>query len=137
MGNAHSQTVAFQMHPDLLRSVIRKQAGSLDKAILEAVMNSIDAGSSSVNIQLLTDKVIITDDGRGFRDAQEIQDFFATFGTPHKEGDATYGKFRMGRGQMFAFGKNTWRTGTFQMDVDVDVHLGFDLQENQIGRAHV
>ncbi|MEI5604325.1 hypothetical protein, partial [Streptomyces brasiliscabiei] len=49
---------------------------------------------------------------------------------PHAEGDAVYGKFRMGRGQMFAFGRNTWRTGVFQMDVDIEKKLGFDLQEN-------
>jgi len=125
-----AQTHDFQMHHDLLRSVIKKQAGSLDKAILEGVMNSVDAGATSVDITINPLRVTITDNGKGFKDAQEIKDFFATFGTPHKEGDATYGRFRMGRGQMFAFGINTWRTGTFKMLVDINKHLGFELEDN-------
>lgn len=120
----------FQMHPELLRSVIKKQAGSLDKALLEAIMNSIDAGARRVDVSIAPLSVTISDDGRGFRDADEVRDFFATFGTPHTEGDATYGRFRMGRGQMFAFGINSWRTGTFKMDVDINKRLGFELESD-------
>jgi len=126
----------FEMHPDLLRSVIKKQAGTLDKALLEGIMNSIDAGAKRVDVTIEPLRVTINDDGRGFRNADEVKDFFATFGTPHEEGDATYGRFRMGRGQMFAFGINSWRTGTFKMDVDINKRLGFELEEelpNQIG----
>lgn len=126
----------FQMHPELLRSVIKKQAGSLDKALLEGIMNSIDAGAQRVNVTIEPLRVTINDDGRGFRDADEVREFFATFGTPHTDGDATYGRFRMGRGQMFAFGINTWRTGTFKMDVDINKRLGFELETDlpqQIG----
>lgn len=118
----------FQMHPELLRSVIKKQAGTLDKALLEGIMNSIDAGAERVDVTIEPLRVTIKDDGRGFRDADEVREFFATFGTPHTEGDATYGRFRMGRGQMFAFGINSWRTGTFQMDVDINKRLGFELE---------
>jgi len=120
----------FNMHKALLLSVIKKQAGSLDKAVLEGIMNSIDAGATRIDVMLSPLKVTITDDGRGFRDSTEIEDFFATFGTPHEEGDAVYGRFRMGRGQMFAFGVNTWRTGTFKMEVDVDTHIGYELLQN-------
>lgn len=119
------------MHPELLRSVIKKQAGSLGKAILEGAMNSIDADATTVNIDITPTHVRITDDGRGFRDATEVQDFFATFGTPHQEGDSVYGQFRMGRGQMFAFGKNIWHTGEFIMNVDINEKLGFDLLVKQ------
>lgn len=128
MGNTATATHDFKMHPGLLRSVIRKQAGSLDKALLEGAMNSIDAGSTRVDITIEALRVTIRDDGRGFTNADEVRDFFATFGTPHDDGDATYGRFRMGRGQMFAFGCNSWRTGEFQMDVDIDKHLGFELE---------
>lgn len=126
----------FKMHPELLRSVIKKQAGTRDKAVLEGVMNSIDAGATQVEVEVTPTHIRIKDNGKGFRDAKEVEEFFATFGTPHQEGDATYGKFRMGRGQMFAFGKNTWRTGEFRMYVDVDEHLGFKLEtglENEPG----
>ena len=37
------ETIAFTMHPQLLYSVIQRQAGTLNKAILEGVMNGVDA----------------------------------------------------------------------------------------------
>lgn len=33
--------------------------------------------------------------------------------------EKTYGKFRMGRGQIFAMGHNTWRTNEFEMAIDI------------------
>jgi hypothetical protein len=114
-----SEDRSFRMHTDLLYSVIRRQAGSVDKAILELVMNSVDAGASRVEVTLNAETFSVMDDGRGFRNRQEIDDFFETFGTPHEEGDAYYGRFRMGRGQIMAFSKNVWRSGEFRMTVDI------------------
>jgi hypothetical protein len=110
---------SFKMHPEMLFSIIFAQAGTLGKALLELIMNSIDAGASRVDIDLDANSLTVTDDGRGFQSRQEIDDWFETFGTPHKEGDATYGRFRMGRGQIMAFAATQWVTTTFRMDVDV------------------
>lgn len=109
----------FKLHKDILWSIIQSQAGSLQKALLELVMNSIDAGATSVEITLTSKKFSIKDNGRGFVSRDEIEGFFETFGTPHQKGDATYGRFRMGRGQIMAFTRNRWRSGVFQMDVDI------------------
>lgn len=109
----------FSMHPNLLFDVIMRQAGTIQKALLEGVMNAIDAGATKCSITLTGDRFVVEDDGRGIQSRQEIEDFFETFGTPHTEGDAVYGRFRMGRGQMMAFGRNVWRSRTFEMDVDV------------------
>ena len=114
-----AESRSFKMHPELLFSVIRSQAGTLSKALLELAMNGIDAGGTKVDIRIDRTSFSVTDDGKGFRDKTEITEFFETFGTPHKEGDATYGKFRMGRGQSFAFARNVWRSGGFRMDVDI------------------
>jgi len=114
-----SETRTFKPHPNLLMDVIRRQAGTLSKAILEAVMNSIDAGSTKCEITLERGRLKVADDGKGFAGRQEIEQFFEVFGTPHSAGDAVYGQFRMGRGQLFAFGRNEWRSNTFRMDVDV------------------
>lgn len=120
----------FRLHKDILWSIIQSQAGTLQKAVLELVMNSIDAGSSEVRIAFSGKRVEVSDDGKGFASRQEIEDFFETFGTPHKEGDARYGKFRMGRGQIMAFSRNRWRSGCFQMAVDIkDMGLEYDLAE--------
>jgi hypothetical protein len=114
-----SEQVQFEMHRRLLYDVILKQAGTLAKAILEGVMNSVDSGSKSCHITL-TDKTLqITDDGRGFRSRDEIMTWFKVFGQPHTEDEGkTYGRFRMGRGQLFAYGANLWRSNQFLMDVD-------------------
>ena len=125
-----TETRRFGMHANLLYDVITKQAGTLQKAILEGVMNGVDADATRISITLNPERVVIEDDGKGFADRSEIKNFFETFGTPHEEGDATYGRFRMGRGQMFAFGKNSWSTNTFRMDVDIKGRgLDYDLRE--------
>jgi hypothetical protein len=130
-----AETRAFKVHPQLLWDVIQRQAGTLTKAVAEGVMNSIDAGAKTVRVSLSDTAVSITDDGKGFRDRKEIELFFETFGQPHEEGDATYGTFRMGRGQMFSFGKNRWRSGRFSMAVDIKGKgLDYDLTEESEAR---
>jgi len=110
----------FTMHPNLLVSVIKSQAGTLSKALLEGVMNSIDAGATRVDVTVTQQGFTISDNGRGFTSEEEVREFFGRFGTPHTEGDARYGRFRMGRGQMMAFAKTLWRSGPFQMEVDIE-----------------
>jgi len=123
-----SEKRRFGMHQNLLYDVILRQAGTLQKAMLEGVMNAIDAGATRCDINLDTHTFSISDDGHGFQSRREIEDFFEMFGTPHTQGDATYGRFRMGRGQMMAFGKNTWRSRTFEMHVDIKGKgLDYDL----------
>lgn len=127
----------FKMHPKLLLDVIKRQAGTIQKAVLEGVMNSIEAGASRVEVGVDVRRVTIRDDGRGFRSAREVGDWFETFGQPHDESEGKkWAQFRMGRGQMFAFGRNVWRTGEFRMLVDVESwarnptesDLGYDLE---------
>lgn len=118
------------VHPAILYSIIKSQAGSLSKALLEAVMNAVDAGATKCAIKLDAGSFEVKDNGKGFASKEEIIQFFETFGTPHTEGDARYGKFRMGRGQMFSFGVNTWRTGRFTMVVDIKGKgLDYSLKE--------
>lgn len=120
------------VHPAILYSIIKSQAGSLSKALLEAVMNAVDAGATKCSIKLDSSSFEVKDNGKGFSSRQEILDFFETFGTPHAEGDARYGKFRMGRGQMFSFGINTWQTGHFTMVVDIKGKgLDYSLKEEK------
>ncbi len=119
----------FRMHDKLLLDVIKKQAGSVQKAVLEGAMNSIEAGASRVEVSVEPTQIRINDDGRGFQSREEIELFFETFGQPHTESEGKrWAQFRMGRGQMFAFGRNEWRTGKFIMRVDINQRLGYDLQ---------
>ncbi len=121
----------FRIHPQMLYQVIVAQAGTPAKALLESVMNSIDAGASRVDITLSKSGYTVKDDGKGFAGEQEVVDFFETFGTPHQEGDTRWGKFRMGRGQGFAFATNRWRTATFEMFVDIkNKGLSYDFRKD-------
>lgn len=120
-----SEVRELQAHRKLIMDVIRRQAGTLDKAILEGVMNGIEAGGTKVEVTYevgATAAVLkINDNGKGIASIEEIEQFFETFGTPHTESEGKiWAQFRMGRGQIFSFGRNTWRTGQFQMVVDIE-----------------
>ena len=112
-------TEQFDLHPAVAYSLIINQGASLEKAILEAVMNSADAGATVISITVTDTTLTITDDGRGFQNSKDIDLFFSTIGTPHTAGDSIFGTFRLGRCQLFAHGANLWRSNHFQMAVDV------------------
>ena len=132
---ANSEKLDFDVDKAILVSIMQAQAGSLPKALLEGVMNAIDGGAKSLAIKLSATEFVLNDDGRGFENREQIEKWFKTFGTKHEEGDAVYGKYRMGRGQLFSFAENTWRTGTFEMHVDIqNKGMGFVLKTG-LGRV--
>ena len=122
----------FKLHPAIIYSIIREQAGDPVKALAELVMNSIDAGAKNVKITLDAERFVVEDDGIGFTDLEYIEKFFGTFGTPHRAGDAIYGKFRIGRGQCFSIAKTEWRSGKFGMIVDLGNHAKTDVHGYQL-----
>lgn len=50
------ETRQFKMHKNLLMDVIKGQAGTVEKAWLEAIMNSIDAGAKKINVTIIDEK---------------------------------------------------------------------------------
>ena len=120
MSEKIKETRLFKMHNHLMHTIIFKQSGSLEKALSELIMNSIDANSTRIDIDFNSKKntFTIVDDGKGFTKEEEIESFFDTLGTPHKDGDAKFGRFRIGRTQIFAYASTVWRSGTFRMTVD-------------------
>lgn len=123
----------FDVHRGIISSVIKAQSGTLGKALMELVMNSIDAGATRVRITLTNTGFVVSDDGRGIETKEQLVRWFETFGTPHVAGDATFGKFRVGRGQAMGLAKTRWRTGPFIMSVDIcdGQELGYDLEETR------
>ena len=112
--------------------LIMKQAGTHQKALLENVMNAVDAGATRVDISVTEAGYEVRDDGRGFRTMSEIEDYFERFAFNH-DGDAlqserTYGRFGIGRAQQWKYARCTYRSRTFQMDMDFQTHqLEYDL----------
>ena len=119
-GAVQRVTQEFQSHHNMLLMTMRRQAGSISKAIMEAVQNSIDAGANKILIDFTPTALSVQDDGRGFETLEAINKYFNVFGQPHEEGDAIFGYYRLGRGQIFAFMATEWRTNTFQMNVDIE-----------------
>jgi len=123
------ERIAFELDPQIIHHIIYSQAGSLGKAIIELVMNSMDAGATVAMLTMTKDGFACSDNGHGFATRQDVLRYFGRFGTPHQEGDATYGRFRLGRGQIMAHASTVWKSNDWQMTVDTrTMGYGFDLE---------
>lgn len=111
----------FSVHPAIIYSIISKQASGVPKALLELAMNSVDAGATQLDIKLTETDFVFADNGRGFKDIEEVESFFGTFGTPHAANDSYYGRYRLGRGQVMTYAKTQWFTKDFCMNVDLNI----------------
>lgn len=131
MATETSNTRQFQVSPHIIYSLIKAQAGTLAKGLLECVMNSVDAGAKHIDIVLNSKTLLVTDDGTGFQTRADIEACFEVFGFEHKEGDRTYGQFGIGRAQLWNFCSTVWHTNSFRMDVDIkNKGLDYNLVEN-------
>lgn len=125
---ATTQKREFRLDRHAITSLIQAQAGSVEKALLEAVANAIDANATQVELEVSPTRISITDNGRGFANIEEIDKFFDTFGFDHSQLDRKVGRFGVGRGQLFNFGKNLWTTHGHTMAVDTQTdRFGYDL----------
>lgn len=129
-----SETRQFRVHPHIIKTLIREQAGTLPKAFGELIMNAVDAGASRIDLKIdVSGAFTFSDNGKGFKDRLELESFWETFGTPHQEGDSVYGKFRIGRGQIMSYASTRWRSGHFEMNVDLESAadvFGYELTEH-------
>lgn len=120
----------FELDPQIIQHIIYNQAGSIGKAIIELLMNSVDAGATAVRLTMTKEGFQCSDDGRGFASRDDVVRYFGRFGTPHQEGDATYGRFRLGRGQIMAHAKTQWFSNSWWMTVDTqEMGYNYDLEE--------
>ncbi|SMC52552.1 ATP-binding protein [Sporomusa malonica] len=117
----------FTVAPDIIYSLIKAQAGTLAKSVGECIMNSVDAGATAINIVATQEKLIISDNGRGFRTREEIEQCFEVFGFDHQGVDRTFGQFGIGRAQLWNFCSTVWTTNSFRMDVDIK-NKGLDYE---------
>lgn len=120
----------FELDPGIIRHIIYSQAGSIGKAIIELIMNSVDAKARAVRLVMTNDGFECSDDGTGFACRADVVRYFGRFGTPHQDGDATYGRFRLGRGQIMAHAKTAWASNNWAMTVDTQVMgYNYDLED--------
>ncbi|MCD9492616.1 hypothetical protein GLP30_17165 [Photobacterium phosphoreum] len=120
----------FEVDKSIITDLIHAQNGTVSTALRELVMNAIDAGSKRCDIQINSSSFSVADTGEGFKSKENIEKVFKRFGEPHKEGDAVFGRFRIGRGQIMSFGAITWHSNNFKMHTDVrQFGNGFKLEE--------
>ncbi|WP_321820814.1 MULTISPECIES: ATP-binding protein [unclassified Burkholderia] len=120
----------FELDPAIIHHIIYSQAGSIGKAVIELIMNSVDANAKTVTLSMTKEGFRCRDDGAGFATRGDVLRYFGRFGTPHEEGDATYGRFRLGRGQIMAHASTVWRSRDWQMTVDTrTMGYGYDLDD--------
>lgn len=110
----------MRVNPNMIFHTIDSQSGTLSKALLENIMNSVDALSDEVSLTIDRYGFVVSDKGKGIKVIDEIIEFFEDFGFEHHENDhRTYGAYGIGRAQIFSWASTKWRTGEFIMDVDV------------------
>jgi len=120
----------FELDPQIIHHIIYSQAGSIGKAIIELLMNAADANATRVLLRMSKTGFECRDDGNGFATRDDVLRYFGRFGTPHQEGDATYGRFRLGRGQIMAHATTDWRSNSWRMQVDTrTMGYSYDLDE--------
>jgi len=124
----------FTVDQSIIKYLVTHQAGTPTKALMELIMNSVDAGATKIEITLTREgHFSVKDNGSGFESKQDIIDLFERFGTPHtgeedERKGTVYGRFRMGRGQIMAFAECSWRSSEYRMDVNIEKHgLGYNL----------
>ncbi len=131
--------IPFQVDRGIIQHLVFNQGSDVRKAIMELVMNCIDADARTITIDITRTGFRCSDDGHGFKTREEIERCFETFGTPHEDGDAKYGRFRLGRGQIMSFATTKWQTNHWQMTVDVKEGMGFRLStlEKPVAGCHI
>jgi hypothetical protein len=116
----------FTVDTAIIRSLIFQQAGSIEKACIELVMNEIDAKANAVHIEIDDNMkgIRVLGDGVGFTSKDDIIKLFGRFGFSHKTDEEIarnrrYGKYGLGRAQILAFGACKWTTNQFVIEVDL------------------
>jgi len=116
----------FNVDKSIVKHLILSQSGTLDKAIMELIMNSIDGGSKSVEVLINASmtQISVIDSGIGFTSVDQIKKNFGNFGFDHETQEELakhrrYGTFGLGRGQAMAFGRCMWTSNAFRMTVDL------------------
>lgn len=119
MADITQETQQFTLHKNMIHHLIDSQAGSLSKGVAEAVMNSIDAGATEINVTMSEKNMVIEDNGKGFETKDEILKCFSVFGFEHDDRQRELGRFGLGRGQLWSYASTLWKTHQFELDVDI------------------
>lgn len=118
----------FETDAGIIHHLINSQHGELSTSIIELACNGEDGGATEIRILITKDGFEVKDNGRGFQTEEEVMKYFKTFGLRHSDGDAKFGRFRIGRGQIMSFSDAIWKSNQFEMhSKDTGNKYGFDF----------
>lgn len=124
------ETRRFQVNANIIFDLIKRQAGTLAKGVAENVSNSHDAGAKNVWIAITNKGITIKDDGPGFVSREEIVRVFEVLGFVHDDKQRDFGRFGIGRAQLWSFADAKWVSNGFRMDVNIEKRgLDYDFYE--------
>jgi len=135
----NSEIRNFKVSKAIIISLIKSQAGTPEKAMMENIMNAIDAGATRVEVTTGREGYTVDDNGRGFESRDQVEAYFETFGFDHADdalqASRTYGQFGIGRGQQWNWARTSYRSRTFDLQVDIranglDYTLISDLKDH-------
>ncbi|KLC04062.1 hypothetical protein XP420_15745 [Xanthomonas perforans] len=109
----------FEFSSAFLMHAVYSQSSTLGRSCLACVTNSIDAGASKICINLSSTAMSIADDGHGFRSREEVLECFNVFGFDHTNHVREFGRFGLGRAQLWAWCKSKMYSHNFLFDVDI------------------
>ena len=134
----------------MLLDMVTQQTTRFEKAVMELIMNGIDAGATQIGVTLDSNWLQVQDNGKGLpHDEETMLACFQSVGNPHaldeygRSTDAKFGRFRIGRLQMLGYGWVTYKSGPWTLDVRVvdkagqhvsarDVHARHDVGFDQV-----
>jgi hypothetical protein len=132
-----NETFSFDVDKSIINHLIHSQNGTISTSLRELIMNSIDANCNYCEIVVGYNGFSVIDDGDGFGSKQDILNHFKTFGKEHDDQSRTYGRFRIGRGQIMSFATVSWHSGPFNMVTDIaNKGLEFQLIEDADDVVH-
>ncbi|MCG3884538.1 hypothetical protein I3271_07535 [Photobacterium leiognathi] len=94
---------------NVIKHLIESQNGTPSTAIKELIMNLFDKGSTKADITITSE---------GFTDRDDIEKHFRLLWKKHEDGDAEFGRFRIGRGQIMALARTDCHSHEFRMLAD-------------------
>lgn len=121
----NTESVEFEMSQNLLKEIIFKQAGTLSKAVIELIQNSLDEKSTEIDVIIQPRFLEVTDNGSGMS-YEQAKSNYRIVGESVKKEDQI-GEHGMGRTQPFAFGTGLIKTQNMLISIDVTKKLGFDI----------
>jgi hypothetical protein len=91
-----NNTFYLKTHPFSLINNTRGNSWPIYSAVAELIDNSIDASASNIDIEILNDSIVITDNGKGFTYSELISAFETISCPPPENTDIRIGRYNTG-----------------------------------------